>query len=52
MENFIPPANGASLGSYLVKSGLFVKKEQTKTALTPKPANFFSNGFDFFILEG
>ena len=26
MENFIPPAEGASLRSYLVKNGLFRQK--------------------------
>ena len=47
-----PPANGASLGGYLVKNGLFVKKGQTKTALAPKQANFVWNSFDFWFHEG
>ena len=42
---FIPPANGASLGSYLSKNGCFWAKTgkmgPIKTALVPKPANFF-----------
>ena len=47
MANFIPLANGASLGSYLVNKDFFVKKGQTETVLAPKRANFFWNSFDF-----
>ena len=46
-----PPANGASLGSYLSKNGCFWGKTgkmvPIKTALAPKPANFFMR-FLFF----
>ena len=51
MANFIPPANGASLSSYLVKNRLFVKKGEyrlTKIALAAKLANLSWNGF--FVL--
>ena len=44
VANFIPP-DGASLGSYLSKNGCFWAKTGKmgliKTALAPKPANFF-----------
>ena len=42
--NFIPPANGASLGSYLSKNGCFWAKTGKIgpiIALAPKPATIF-----------
>ena len=45
LANFIPPANGVSVGSYLVKNGLFCQKGQTKTALPHKSANFLYTRF-------
>ena len=49
MANFIPPANGASQGSYNLpkshKLAVFKEKNRlTKTALAAKRAKFFSNG--------
>ena len=35
MTNFIPPANGASLGSYIVKMYFFVKKGEYFCGLAP-----------------
>ena len=40
-----PPANGASLGSYLVKKG---ENMLTKIALSAKLGNLFGNGLLFF----
>ena len=40
------PADGASLGSNLVRKG------QTKTALAPKPANFFATSLLALLAGG
>ena len=54
MANFIPPANGASQGTYFLpkshKLAVFEKK-LTKTVLAAKVANFFANGFWFWLDE-
>ena len=48
------PANGARLGSYLSKNGCFWAKTgkmgPIKTALAPKPANFFDKVTIFELL--
>ena len=59
MGNFIPlppypPANEASQGNYFLpkshKLAVFLRKNRlTKTALAAKVANFFSNGFWFWL---
>ena len=57
VANFIPPVNGASQGNYfLPKSHKLAvyeerKKRLSKTALAAKVANFFSNGFWFWLDE-
>ena len=54
MANFITPANGVSQGNYFLpksqKLAVF-EKRLTKTALAAKVANFFSNGFWFWLDE-
>ena len=53
MANFILPANGVSQGNYFLpkshKLAVFKKKQAYKTALAAKVANFFSNGFWFWL---
>ena len=47
-----PPANGASQGNYFLPKSqklAFFEKRLTKTALAAKVANFFSNGFWFWL---
>ena len=51
----MPPANGASQGNYFLtkshKLALLKKNRLSKTALAAKVANFFSNGFWFWLDE-
>ena len=62
MANIIPPANRVSQGNYFLpkshklvngsKLAVFEEKNAlTKTALAAKVANFFSNGFWFWLEE-
>ena len=54
--NFIPPTNGASQANYFLpkshKLDVFEEKNRlSKTALAAERANFFSNGFWFWLDE-
>ena len=54
MANFIPPANGASLGSYLFKNGFFGQKQakwgQSKQLWHPNLQTFFDEVMIFELV--
>ena len=51
MANFIPPVNGASLGSYFCVKSHELAVFDAKTALAAKNAKTFSDGFWFCLDE-